>query len=179
MAAGLKKLGFIPFVHTIAPFLIERSYEQIKLDVNYQELDINLVSTGSSFDYSKLGCSHHSYSDISLMRQFKRSQIFLPSSELELEFSLLQNYNKKRVNYFRLTDNPHGIDIKKSDLKKNCIKIKNGSDLTIVAVSNCLKNVLNATDTFNNKHKFDIFYVNSVTNINKLMLISLRKQRDF
>ena len=39
-------------MHTIAPFLIERSYEQIKLDVNYQELDINLVSTGSSFDYS-------------------------------------------------------------------------------------------------------------------------------
>ena len=75
-----------------------------------------------------------------------------------------------------MTDNPHGIDIKKSDLKKNCIKIKNGSDLTIVAVSNCLKNVLNATDTFNNKHKFDISMLTH--HLNKLMLIrSLRKTK--
>ena len=30
--AGLSKVGFIPFVHTITPFLIERCLEQIKLD---------------------------------------------------------------------------------------------------------------------------------------------------
>ena len=30
MASGLSKLNFIPVVHTIAPFIVERSYEQIK-----------------------------------------------------------------------------------------------------------------------------------------------------
>ena len=61
MAAGLSKVGLNPVVHTIAPFLIERAYEQIKLDFGYQKLDVNLVSVGGSFDYSKLECSHHCY----------------------------------------------------------------------------------------------------------------------
>jgi transketolase len=30
VSAGLSSLGFIPFVHTINPFICDRSYEQIK-----------------------------------------------------------------------------------------------------------------------------------------------------
>ena len=75
VAAGLSKSGLIPIVHTIAPFLIERSYEQIKLDFGYQKLPVNLVSVGSSYDYSKLGCSHHCYSDFALMSQFENCNI--------------------------------------------------------------------------------------------------------
>ena len=43
MAAGLNKTGLIPVVHTIAPFITERSYEQIKLDFGYQNLSGNIV----------------------------------------------------------------------------------------------------------------------------------------
>ena len=76
MAAGLSHVGLIPVVHTIAPFIIERAYEQIKLDFGYQKLGINLISVGGAFDYSQLGCSHHCYADVSLMSHFKNSQIF-------------------------------------------------------------------------------------------------------
>lgn len=31
MAAGLAKVGFYPVVHTIAPFILERSFEQQKI----------------------------------------------------------------------------------------------------------------------------------------------------
>jgi len=36
--------GFYPFVHTIAPFLTERSYEQIKLDLCYNQFGANIVT---------------------------------------------------------------------------------------------------------------------------------------
>ena len=62
MAAGLSKVGLNPVVHTIAPFLIE-CYKQ-QLDFAYQKLSVNLVSVGGSYDYSKLGCSHHCYACI-------------------------------------------------------------------------------------------------------------------
>ena len=44
VAAGLSSQGFFPFVHTIAPFLTERSVEQIKLDMCYNQFGGNLVS---------------------------------------------------------------------------------------------------------------------------------------
>ena len=43
MAAGLNHSGLVPVVHTIAPFITERSYEQIKLGFGYQKLDLNLI----------------------------------------------------------------------------------------------------------------------------------------
>jgi len=83
MAAGLSLTGLNPVVHTIAPFIIERAYEQIKLDFGYQQLGINLISVGGAFDYAKLGCSHHCYTDVSLMKHFKNSQVFVPGSAIE------------------------------------------------------------------------------------------------
>lgn len=100
MAAGLSKVGLNPVVHTIAPFLIERAYEQIKLDFGYQKLDINLVSVGGSFDYSKLGCSHHCYNDVSILSHFKRCSIVLPGSENEFRILFKQIYKKKKYKLF-------------------------------------------------------------------------------
>ena len=37
ISAGLSSQGLIPFIHTINPFLSDRSYEQIKLDLIYND----------------------------------------------------------------------------------------------------------------------------------------------
>ena len=76
LGAGLSNVGLTPVIHTIAPFIVERSYEQIKLDFGYQNLPVNLISVGGSFDYSQLGCSHHCYTDVSLLSHFHKAQIF-------------------------------------------------------------------------------------------------------
>lgn len=145
MAAGLNKVGINPVVHTIAPFLIERSFEQIKLDFAYQNLNVNLVSVGSSYDYSKLGYSHHCYQDAAILKHLDRSQIFFPGNSEEFNILFRQHYADNKINYFRITEFPHEEKIKLNlNEKKYSHKIIDGSDITIVVLGNQLKKVMNA-----------------------------------
>jgi transketolase len=146
MAAGLSEVGLIPVVHTIAPFLIERSYEQIKLDFGYQKRGINLISVGSAFDYSQLGCSHHCYTDVSLIGHIENSQVFVPGSVKEFEELFTQSYSDKSINYFRLTENPHTIDTLDWNITVGkSILVREGTDVTIVAIGAQLQSAFEAS----------------------------------
>jgi transketolase len=164
VAAGLSAKGLIPVVHTIAPFLIERSYEQIKLDFAYQGLGVNLISVGGAFDYAKLGCSHHCYTDYSLLSKFSKSNIFFPGSNIEFRSIFKNVYNNGEMNYFRLTEFPHDISFESSEIKVGkAIKISSGSDLTIVTAGAALKRVKEATYLLNKSgYSVDILYYHTL-----------------
>ena len=145
VAAGLSHAGLTPVVHTIAPFLIERAYEQIKLDFGYQNLPGNFVSVGSSFDYSKLGCSHHSYADVSLFSHLPKGRVFLPGSPLEFEILFEQAYKQDFINYFRLTENAHGVDFKQEEIKiGQAIQVMEGIDISLITIGSQLRNCVDA-----------------------------------
>ena len=148
MAAGLSKVDLIPVVHTIAPFIVERSYEQIKLDFGYQKLPINIISVGGAYDYSQLGCSHHCYTDISLISHIENSNAFMPGSAIEFNELFKQTYNSSFINYFKLTENPHEFDFKREDIKSGKgIKVFDGNDITIATCGSMLRNTLIARDS--------------------------------
>ena len=66
MAAGLSRAGLYPVFHTIAPFIVERSLEQIKLDLIDIGLDINQITISSECTYeNKELCSYRRDGDLS------------------------------------------------------------------------------------------------------------------
>jgi transketolase len=160
MAAGVSKSGLIPVVHTIAPFIIERAYEQIKLDFGYQKLGVNLVSVGSAFDYSQLGCSHHCYADISLMSHFREAQIFFPASPVEFNTLFKKSYASGKINYFRLTEYPHGVEFAADDIEVGrAIQVRTGDRLTIAVIGSMLKTALQAADVLSGQNcSADVLY---------------------
>lgn len=106
IAAGLAMVGLKPIVHTIAPFLIERSFEQLKLDFSYQGLSGMFVSVGGAFDYSNLGCTHHSYMDLALVASLDDSRVMTPASSVELASLMHESLETWRgLTYIKLTEN--------------------------------------------------------------------------
>lgn len=147
MAAGLARVGLTPVVHTIAPFLIERSFEQIKLDFCYHGLHGNIVTVGSAFDYAALGCSHHCYGDFALLKTLPNIQITYPATPVEFDSLFRQAYANDAVTYYRLPARQHEVEFSPSDIAMGeAIKVKDGGDLTLIATGPQLQTALRALE---------------------------------
>jgi transketolase len=146
-AAGLSKIGFIPIVHTIATFMVNRAFEQLKLDFGYQRLNGNFISIGASYDYAALGCSHHCPEDVNLMKNIPNMQIIIPGNSNEFHKLFTQSYKKKLPKYFRLSVEEN---IFTSNISYGKAQILNqGNKITVFAIGPVLNFVLEECKKFN------------------------------
>ena len=111
IASGLAMEGYKPIVHTITPFVVERAYEQIKIDIGYQNTNVTLVSVGGTYDYSELGCTHHCYSDIAVLRLIPNISIYEPGTCTELKQLMLDTWSDNTPKYFRLSSSTHSQNL--------------------------------------------------------------------
>lgn len=162
ITAGLAAQGLRPFVHTIAPFLVDRCVEQIKLDMSYNEFGGNIVTTGASFDYAWDGGTHHTYMDMAILRMLPKMGVCQPGSPREVDAMIRARYAGAEPTYYRLSDNPHGFDI---DLPfGKAAVLKEGSDkLTVMTAGPILKNVVEAVQDLD----VNLVYFNVIKPIDK------------
>ena len=139
LAAGLSNEGMKPIIHTIAPFIVNRAFEQLKIDFGYNRLKGNFVSIGASYDYASLGCTHHCPEDINLMHNIPNMQIVVPGNSDEFNDLFNQSYNKENPTYYRLSDHENDKKFKVKFGKSNYID--NKSKITIVAIGPVLNNL--------------------------------------
>lgn len=175
-AGGLSNEGFNPIVHTITPFIVNRAFEQLKIDFGYNKLRGNFVSIGSSYDYAALGCTHHCPEDVNLMHNIPGMDIVVPGNSLEFDKLFKEGYKRNKPSYFRLTDfeNDYKFNVKfgKGNL------INKGSTLTILTFGPTLNFVMPIVRGFNlnlayftTVRPFDLQLIKKINSISKNILI--------
>jgi transketolase len=158
VCAGIAKEGFYPIGHTIAPFISERSLEQIKLDFCYQALGGNLITVGSAFDYATLGCTHHCYTDLGLLGAYPNTEVCYPSSPVELVSLIRQKYNSSLLTYYRMSRASHGEIFDNVEFGKN-ILVNSGDSITLLASGPQLKTALQIAEALSHSGKTaDVLY---------------------
>jgi transketolase len=140
VAAGLALEGKRPVVHSYAPFLVERPWEQIKLDLTHQDLGAVLVSNGASYDAARSGRTHQAPEDVALLATLPGWRIEVPGHADELERAFTRALATDERVYIRTTLEQNHAPLHADGL----VFVRRGSPL-VVAVGPTLVPVLEAT----------------------------------
>lgn len=99
VASGMALEGLKPYVYTITPFLIERPFEQIKLDVDEQNVNVKLVGYA---DYPTQGPTHKELNAKELMRLLKNVVSYFPTNSDEVRKFIFESYESKKPTFISL-----------------------------------------------------------------------------
>ncbi|MZE75887.1 transketolase family protein [Streptomyces xinghaiensis] len=143
--AGLALTGMRPVLHTFASFLVERPFEQVKLDLGHQGLGAVLVSAAASFDWPAGGYTHMAPGDISLLDTLDGWTVHVPGHPDEAE-TLLRHAvaaGDDKV-YVRLSvqSNADALPVDGARFRT----VREGRSGVVVAVGPMLDAVLTATE---------------------------------
>jgi transketolase len=143
LAGGLALTGLRPIVHSYAPFVIERAWEQIKLDLDHQGVGAVLVSVGGSYDGSEYGRTHFSPGDVALLDTLDDWTVHVPGHAAEVAPLLRRATQHDASVYIRLSARgnarPHHDDGRLQPMRR-------GTGGVVVAVGPMLDRVVAATE---------------------------------
>lgn len=143
LAGGLALTGLRPIAHSYGPFLVERAWEQIKLDLDHQGVGAILVSVGASYDEPTAGRTHFAPGDVALLDTLSGWTVHVPGHPAEVERVLRRAASHDDPVYVRLAKQvntrPHHTDAR-------LVALRRGRAGVVVAVGPMLDRVLAATE---------------------------------
>ncbi|MDT9689995.1 transketolase C-terminal domain-containing protein [Streptomyces sp. P9(2023)] len=149
VGGGLALAGMRPVVHTFASFLVERPFEQVKLDFGHQGVGGVLVSAGASYDWPAGGLTHMAPGDVALLDTLDGWTIHVPGHPDEAEALLRQAVVGDGLVYVRLSNQSNAAARPVSTGSPGSFgfrTVREGSAGVVVAVGPMLDNVLAATE---------------------------------
>ena len=145
VTGGLALAGLRPIAHTFPSFLVERAFEQIKLDLGHQDVGAVLVSAGGSYDMTRGGRTHQSPGDVALIDTLPGWTVYVPGDPAEAELFLRRAIARDDRVYVRLSAQANSrsyVDVERPD---DITVIRRGRRGVVLAVGPMLERVLAAT----------------------------------
>ncbi|MFJ3080266.1 transketolase family protein [Streptomyces halstedii] len=142
--AGMALTGMRPVVHTFASFLVERPFEQLKLDLGHQGVGGVLVSAGASYDWPAGGFTHMAPGDVALLDTLDGWTVHVPGHPDEAEALLRRAVTGDDRVYVRLSLQSNGGAHPVTG--GGFTPLRQGSAGVVVAVGPTLDNTLAATE---------------------------------
>ena len=145
VAGGLALAGLRPVAHTFAPFLVERPFEQVKLDLGHQEADAVLVSAGGSYDEPAYGLTHLAPGDVALLDTLPGWTVHVPGHPDEAEQLLRTAIAGTGKVYLRLSRQANGRALARPGSGFTVLRRGSGPGGIVIAVGPVADDVLAAT----------------------------------
>lgn len=147
IAAGLSTMGKVPFVSSFAMFAAGRAFEQVRNSIGYPHLNVKIGATHAGISVGEDGASHQCNEDIALMRSIPGMTVIVPCDDTETRLAVKAAYEIDGPVYLRLgrlAVSPVYSDFKCDFRVGKGIRVKGGTDLTIIATGLCVQESLRA-----------------------------------
>jgi transketolase len=102
VASGLARQGRRVVVGTMAPFLVRRAAEQIRLDVCRAGLNVTMIGVGGGLGYGALGATHHVAEDLGVMATMPHIRVYSPADIHDAAWSVREAVLRPGPAYVRL-----------------------------------------------------------------------------
>ncbi|MHC9544291.1 MAG: transketolase family protein [Vulcanimicrobiota bacterium] len=144
-AVGLALEGWRPIIYSIAPFMVCRPFEQIKIGISYHALPVLIVGAGGGFTYSRAGVTHQAPDDLALISILPNIRIYAPGGPDELrelmpQILKLDGPSYMRVGKFGEPDVGHDSPVVPGKARKLC----EGERVAVLSVGEIVAEVLPA-----------------------------------
>ena len=155
VAAGLATCGKKPFMNSFAMFSAGRAYEQVRNSICYPHLNVKVVGSHGGLSVGEDGATHQCIEDFSLMRTIPGMTVLCPCDAHEMELATKALLDYEGPAYMRLgrlavetvTDKIDGYNF---EIGKG-ITLREGSDVTVIAVGMMVQMALKAYDILKEK----------------------------
>ena len=146
-AGGLALAGMRPIVHSYASFAVSRAYEQLKLDLTYQDVGAVVVSIGASYDDTGSGTTHFAPEDVALFDTLPGWHVHVPAHLDEVDPLLRGAVVGGGRHYIRLTDyvvprlrivpttRPRAVVVAVGPTVANVIEATHGLDVAVLPIT--------------------------------------------
>lgn len=153
IAAGMALSGKNVYCYSMIPFLIMRSYEQIRVDVAYHQLNVKLIGVGSGFTYGLEGFTHFGIEDMALMRAMPNMTVVAPAGAEDVEELVRISFDYPGPLYIRLGRvNPLFKYPNKFSFKiGKGVVVQEGQDIVIFAIGDMVWEAWQTVELLKNK----------------------------
>jgi transketolase len=146
VAAGLAYAGKVPFAYSIAPFLVSRPHDQLRVDVAMTGANVKLVGVGGGVAYGYLGPTHHAIEDLALTRALPGLTIFTPADPAEARRATRAALAHEGPVYLRLGKNGEPPLLPPAAPFGSPLILREGDDVTLASCGAILAETLAAAD---------------------------------
>jgi transketolase len=149
VAGGMAKEGHLVYVTTFANFAAMRSYEMMRLNLGYMNLNVKVIGVGSGLAMAMFGNTHYGIEDVALMRAIPNITVVSPADSTEVVKTLLAAAEFHGPMYIRLTGVTNHPIVYKEDYEfeiGKSILLKEGKDVCIIATGSMVHASLRAAE---------------------------------
>jgi transketolase len=161
VAAGLASQGLLPICYSIAPFLVFRPAEQIRLDLGLHNMNVKLVGNGGGYGYGIMGATHHALEDIAVISAFQNFRCYIPYCNEDVEPVVQAMLHYTRPAYLRLGFGMAHPSIQVREFSP-VRKLASGNKLTIVGLGPAILNAWAALEKLGDHSLADLFVVSEM-----------------